>query len=111
VQKLRISTVFLKPACSKAYVLQKSGAKRTHGVTDYSEERRRFRRPGPPLTARHPKLFPELPHDRGCRFQANADSASLVDEGTLGGNPPDDILGGQYRRHSAITLRRGQVWS
>jgi hypothetical protein len=38
-------------------------------------------------------LLPVLTHDRGDRFQANVDSAALVDEGTLGGNPFDDILG------------------
>jgi hypothetical protein len=55
-------------------------------------------------------LLAILAHDR-VRFQANADGAALVDKGTLGGYPPDDILGGQYRRHSATTLRRGRVWS
>jgi hypothetical protein len=89
-------------------VLQKLRAKRTEDATDQSEERWRFCRPGPPLTARHPELFSVLPRDRGGRFQANADSAALVDEGTLSGNPPDDILGGQYRRHPATTLRSGR---
>ena len=55
---------------------------------------------------RHPELVSILPHDRGGRFQPNADGAALIDKGTLGGNAPDDILGGQYRRHPVTTLRR-----
>jgi len=51
-------------------------------------------------------LLPILPHDRGGRFEPNTDSAALVDKGTLGGDAADDILGGQYRRHPATTLRR-----
>jgi hypothetical protein len=43
-----------------------------------------------------------LPHDRRCRLQADSDGAAFVDKGALGGNPFDDILGGQYRRHPAI---------
>jgi hypothetical protein len=46
-----------------------------------------------------------LPHDRGCRFEPNADGAALIDKSALGGNAPDDILGGQYRRHPATTFR------
>jgi hypothetical protein len=42
-----------------------------------------------------------LPHDRGGRFQPNTNSAALIDKGTLGGNAPNDIHGGQYRRHLA----------
>jgi len=34
------------------------------------------------------------PYDRGRRLQPNADAATLVDVGALGGNAPDDILGG-----------------
>jgi hypothetical protein len=34
------------------------------------------------------------PHDRGRRLEPDADTATLVDIGTLGGNAPDDILGG-----------------
>jgi hypothetical protein len=60
---------------------------------------------------RRPELFPVLPHDRSGRFEANADSAAFIDEGTLGGNPPDDILGRQYRRHPATTFRRSRVRS
>jgi len=41
-----------------------------------------------------------LPHDRGGWFEPNANGA-LIDNDTLGGNAPDDILGGQYRRHFA----------
>jgi hypothetical protein len=44
-------------------------------------------------------LLPIPPHDRGRRFKPNADAAALVDIGALGGNAPDDILGGQYRCH------------
>ncbi|HEY1979508.1 MAG TPA: hypothetical protein VGH13_05435 [Xanthobacteraceae bacterium] len=40
-----------------------------------------------------------LPHDYGGRFEANADGTSLVDERALCGDPPDDILRCQYRRH------------
>jgi hypothetical protein len=50
-------------------------------------------------------LVSELSHDRGGRFESNADGAALIDKGTLGGNAPDDILGGQYRRHPATTFR------
>jgi hypothetical protein len=51
-------------------------------------------------------LVSVLPHDRGLRFQPEADAAALVDKGTLGGNAPDDILGGQYRRRPNTTFRR-----
>jgi len=64
-----------------------------------SEERRRFCRPRPPLTTQGPELLAILPHDRGGRLQPNADGAALVDKGAFGGDPPDDILGGQHRRH------------
>jgi len=50
-------------------------------------------------------LVSVLPHDRGGRFEPNADGAALIDKDTLGGNAPDDILGGQYRRHPATTFR------
>jgi hypothetical protein len=52
-----------------------------------------------PAPGRPAKLLAVLPHDRGCRLQPNSDAATLVDIGTLGGNAPDDILGGQYRSH------------
>jgi hypothetical protein len=39
-------------------------------------------------------LLPVLPHDPGARFQANADGDARSEEGKLGGNPRDDILGG-----------------
>jgi len=64
-----------------------------------SEKRRRFCRPRPPLTTQGPELLAILPHDRGGRLQPNADGAALVDKGAFGGDPPDDILGGQHRRH------------
>jgi len=50
-------------------------------------------------------LVSVLSHDRGGRFQANAHGATLIDKDTLGGNAPDDILWGQYRRHPATTFR------
>jgi len=75
----------------------------------HSEHWQRFRRPGTPRTPRTPELLSVLPYDRGGRFEANADSAALVDEGTLGSNPPDDILGRQYRRHFATASRRSSV--
>jgi hypothetical protein len=53
-------------------------------------------------------LLSVLPYDRSGRFQTNADDASLTDEGALGDNSPDDILGGQYRCHPATTLRRNR---
>jgi hypothetical protein len=34
------------------------------------------------------------PHDRRRRLEPDADAATLVDIGALGGNAPDDILGG-----------------
>jgi hypothetical protein len=45
-----------------------------------------------------------LTHDRGRRFEPDAHTATLVDISALGGNAPDDILGGQYRCHVAATL-------
>jgi hypothetical protein len=53
-------------------------------------------------------LLSVLPYNCAGRLKANADGAALVDKGTLGGNPPYDILGGQYRRHPATTLRHGR---
>jgi hypothetical protein len=52
------------------------------------------------------ELLSVLAHDRSRRLQANADAGTLVDIGALGGNAPDDILGGQYRCHFAATLTR-----
>jgi hypothetical protein len=40
-----------------------------------------------------------MAHDRGGGFQANADGTALIDEGALCGDPPDDVLRCQYRRH------------
>jgi hypothetical protein len=51
-------------------------------------------------------LLAVLPHDRSGRSKPNADGATLVDEGTLSGNPPDNVLGSQYRRHPATTSKR-----
>jgi hypothetical protein len=44
-------------------------------------------------------LLSVLPHDRRGWFEPNADAAAFVDICALGGNAPDDILGGQYRCH------------
>jgi hypothetical protein len=52
------------------------------------------------------ELVTVLPHDRGCRPQPNADTAALVDKGTLGDYAPNDIFGSQYRRHFAATFTR-----
>jgi hypothetical protein len=51
-------------------------------------------------------LLTVSPHDRSRRFQPDADRAAFIDVGALGGDPSDDILGGQYRhrRHLAATL-------
>jgi len=76
-----------------------------------SEQTRRFRRPGPPLAPRCPELLPVPPYDRSGRLQTNADGAALIDEGTFGDDPPDDILGGQYRRHPTTTQRRSSARS
>jgi hypothetical protein len=46
------------------------------------------------LSPRRPELASVLPDNRGGRFQPNTNSAALINKGTLGGNAPDDILGG-----------------
>jgi hypothetical protein len=82
----------------------------THGFAaqreSQSQQRQRFRRARLPLTPRRPELVSILSHDRGGRFEPNTYGSALIDEGTLGGNAPDDILGDQYRRPPAITLGR-----
>jgi hypothetical protein len=56
-------------------------------ASDRSEQGRWFRRPEPTLSARHPsELFTILAHDRGGRFQPDADATTLIDIGTFGGN-------------------------
>jgi hypothetical protein len=45
------------------------------------------------------ELLAVLAHDRGGRLQPNADGTALVDEGALCGDPPNDVLRGQYRRN------------
>jgi hypothetical protein len=40
---------------------------------------------------RPPELLAVLAHDRGGRFQANADGTALINEGALGGDPPNDV--------------------
>ena len=47
-----------------------------------SQQRRRFRRPAPGPA----DLLAIPPHDRGRRFETDADPAALVDTGALGGN-------------------------
>jgi hypothetical protein len=71
------------------------------------EQGRRFCRSWPALPARWPELLSILPHDRSGWFQPDADAATLIDIGTLGGNAPDNFLGGQYQCHVAATLSRG----
>jgi hypothetical protein len=44
------------------------------------------------LAAGRLELLSVLPYDGGGRFQPNTDGAALVDEGTLGSNPPNDIF-------------------
>jgi hypothetical protein len=51
-------------------------------------------------------LLAVLAYDRGRRPQPDPDTSTLVNKGALGGNAPDDILGGQYRCHFAATLTR-----
>jgi hypothetical protein len=41
------------------------------------------------------------PHDRGRRFEPDADTATLVDIDAFGGNAPDHIFGGQYCCHGS----------
>jgi hypothetical protein len=60
-----------------------------------------FRRPSHRFASPRPKLIAVLPHDRGGWLQSYADSPALVDKGALGGNPFDNILGGQDWRHPA----------
>jgi hypothetical protein len=53
-------------------------------------------------------LLPILAYDRRCGFEADPDGAALVDKRTLGGDPPDDILGCQYRRHRDHLVERSE---
>jgi len=71
----------------------------TPGATDHSEEGRGFHRARPALSSPWPELLSVPPHDRGRRLEPDADAATLVDIDTLGGDAPDNILGGQYRCH------------
>jgi hypothetical protein len=64
-----------------------------------SKQRRRLRC-GPWFPpGRAAKLLSVLPYDRSCRFEADADATPVINIGTLDGDAPDDILGGQNRRH------------
>jgi hypothetical protein len=47
-----------------------------------------------PAPGRPAKLLAVLAHDRGRRPQPDPDTSTLVNKGALGGNAPDDILGG-----------------
>jgi hypothetical protein len=53
-------------------------------------------------------LLAVLAYDRSRGFEADADGAALVDKGTLGGDPSDDILGCQYRRHRDHFVERSR---
>jgi hypothetical protein len=55
---------------------------------------------------RSAELLAVLTRDHGGRLQPNADGTALVYEGTLCGDPPDDVLRCQYRRH-----RHHLVWT
>jgi hypothetical protein len=42
---------------------------------------------------------------RPSRIQLKADATPVIDKATFGGNAFNDFLGGQYRRHTAISRR------
>jgi len=46
------------------------------------------------------------PQDRCCRLRLDAEGAALVDVGAVGGEAPDEMLGGKYGCHLAATLTR-----
>src|SRR6516162_8986292 len=73
---------------SKSYVRKEPGA------THHSEKGGGFHRARPALSSPRPELLSIPPYDRGRRLEPDADAATLVDIGTLGGNAPDDMLGG-----------------
>jgi hypothetical protein len=54
-------------------------------------------------------LLSVLAYDRSRGFEADADGAALVDKSTFGGDPPDDILGCQYRRHRDHLVERSRL--
>jgi hypothetical protein len=71
-----------------------------------SKQRRRLRcapwfPPGRPA-----KLLTVLPHDCGRRLQPNADTAALVNKGTLGGNAPDKYRASEPEGYCDLSLRR-----
>ena len=81
-----------------------NGGARLDGIIPSLEQRCRFRLSARLLAPGRPaELLSMLLHDRGRRFEADAEPATLVDKGALGGNSSDDILGGQYRWHLAAT--------
>ena len=50
-----------------------------------------------------------LADDGRCGFEADADSAVLIDIDAFGGDPPDDILGCQYPRHRSLVQPCGML--
>ena len=64
-----------------------------------SEQGMGFSPAAPPLSPPRRELLPIPPHNRGGRFEPDADTAAVIDIGALRGNAPDDILRGQYRCH------------
>jgi hypothetical protein len=75
-------------------------SRRRQSTPRSSQQRRRLRCSPRGLASRAPaELLAIPPHYRGRRFETDADAATLVDIRALGGNAPDDFLGGQYRCH------------
>jgi len=72
-----------------------------------SQQPRRFRRPTRLPAPRRPAGLPSLtPQDRCRRLRLDAEGAALVDVGAVGGEAPDEMLGGKYGCHLAATLTR-----
>src|SRR5271166_1317917 len=64
---------------AQAGVVTPLRARQVVAKPDASKQTRRFHRPGP--APQHPELLPVLPHaNRGGRFEADADGATLVDD-------------------------------
>ena len=62
-------------------------------------------------TRRYSELLPVPTHDRGGWFKTNTDSPALIDIGAFGGDPPQDIFRGQYRRQCSTRARAVQFES